>query len=158
MITYAEVMDYINAIIGMNTEQVIALATVKLSESSESKCKPSVRMVCAYYEDGSFYISTDLRKKKILDIEANEEVGVCGMSWFSFQGVAENLGWVKDEANKDILEKFRSIFDWFQYVGDEDNTNSIILKVRLTSGNIVHSPESDNARTYAINFVDKTVI
>lgn len=156
MKTYTEIIEYINSVIGNGSEQVIALATLSNPENEEI-IRPSVRMVCAYYEEGAFYISTDLRKKKTVEISHNSEVGVCGMSWFSFYGNAENLGWVKHESNLKILEKFNAIFDWFKYVGDEDNPNSIIIKVSLSSGTIVHNPESDHAKTYAIDFLKKTI-
>lgn len=50
-------------------------------------------MVCAYYEDGVFYVSTDEKENKKLQIEKNAEVSVCGLDWYAFQGTApENLG------------------------------------------------------------------
>lgn len=94
-------------------------------------------MVCAYYEDGVFYVSTDAKKNKMLQIEKNNEVSVCGLDWYAFQGVAENLGWVKEEKNAKIREKFKKVFDWFDEVGDEDNPSSIVLRISLNEGTII---------------------
>ena len=64
-------------------------------------------MVCAYYEDGAFYISTDARQAKMLQIAVNK-VAVCGLGWYSFQGIAENLGWVKKKKNAHIRANFKN--------------------------------------------------
>ncbi|MDF2473302.1 MAG: pyridoxamine 5-phosphate oxidase, partial [Anaerocolumna sp.] len=65
---------------------------------------------------GVFYVSTDAKKNKMLQIEKNAEVSVGGLGWYAFQGTAENLGWVGDEKNTEIRAKFKSIFDWFDEV------------------------------------------
>lgn len=87
---------------GNDKEEVIALATISLSSTAAGNPRPAVRMVCAYYEDGVFYVSTDARKNKMLQIEKNNEVSVSGFGWYALQGRAENLGWVKDEKNAEI--------------------------------------------------------
>ncbi|MNC52795.1 hypothetical protein D3C75_1021640 [compost metagenome] len=79
----------------------------------------------------------------MLQIEKNAQVSVSGLGWYALQGTAENLGWVKDEKNAEIRAKFKSIFDWFDEVGDEDNPTSIVLRITLTEGTI-----TDNERTY----------
>lgn len=142
---------------GNGKEEVIALATVSLSPNGLGSPRPANRMVCAYYEDGAFYVSTDATKEKSLQIEKNNEVSVAGMGWYAFHGLAENLGWVKDEKNAEIRAKFKEVFDWFDEVGDEDNPNSIVLRIQLTEGIL-----TDNERTYGdwkyeIDFINKTV-
>ena len=117
----------------------IALATISLSPNASGKPRPAVRMVCAYYEDGAFYVSTDATKNKMLQIEKNNEVAVAGLDWYVFQGIAENLGWVKDEKNAKIKAKFKKVFGWFDEVGDEDNPNSIVLRITLTEGTLVYN-------------------
>lgn len=99
-------------------------------------------MVCTYYEDSVFYVSTDAKKNKMLQIEKNNEVSVGGLGWYAFQGTAENLGWVKDEKNVEIRAKFKRIFDWFDEVGDEDNPNSIVLRISLTEGTITDNEKN----------------
>jgi len=138
-------------------EAVIALATISLSPNAAGNPRPAVRMVCAYYEDGAFYVSTDATKKKTLQIQKNDEVSVGGFDWFAFQGTAENLGWVKDEKNALIRAKFKKIFDWFDEVGDEDNPNSIVMRITLTEGTIIDNEEKYGERQYEIDFINKMV-
>ncbi|TGY44260.1 pyridoxamine 5'-phosphate oxidase family protein [Clostridium sartagoforme] len=141
---------------GNDKEEVIALATIALSSTAAGNPRPAVRMVCAYYEDGVFYVSTDARKNKMLQIEKNNEVSVSGFGWYSLQGRAENLGWVKDEKNARIREKFKKIFDWFDEDGDEDNPNSIVLRISLTEGTITDNEEKYGEWQYEIDFINKT--
>ena len=141
---------------GNDKEEVIALATIALSSTAAGNPRPAVRMVCAYYEDGVFYVSTDARKNKMLQIEKNNEVSVSGFGWYSLQGRAENLGWVKEEKNAGIREKFKKIFDWFDEDGDEDNPNSIVLRISLTEGTITDNEEKYGEWQYEIDFINKT--
>lgn len=141
---------------GNGREEVIALATISLSLNAGGNPKPAVRMVCAYYENGVFYVSTDATKNKMLQIEKNNEVSVGGMGWYAFQGTAENLGWVKDEKNTEIIAKFKKIFNWFDEVGDEDNPNSIVLAVTLTEGTIIDHERKYGELQYEVDFINKT--
>jgi uncharacterized pyridoxamine 5'-phosphate oxidase family protein len=134
----------------------IALATISLSPNASGKPRPAVRMVCAYYEDGAFYVSTDATKNKMLQIEKNNEVAVAGLDWYVFQGIAENLGWVKDEKNAEIRAKFKKVFGWFDEVGDEDNPNSIVLRITLTEGTIIDHERKYSDMQYEIDFSKKT--
>ncbi len=143
---------------GNGKEEVIALATISLSPNAIGSPRPAVRMVCAYYEDGMFYVSTDAKKNKMLQIEKNNEVSVCGFDWYSFHGKAYNLGWVKDEKNAEIREKFKKIFDWFDEVGDEENPNSIVLRITLTEGTIIDNESKYGESKYEVNFINKTAI
>lgn len=141
---------------GNGKEVILALATISLSKNAAGSPRPAVRMVCAYYEDGAFYISTDAKKSKMLQIEKNSEVSVGGMEWFACQGTAENLGWVKDEKNAEIIGKFKKIFGWFDEVGDEDNPTSIVLRINLTEGIITDNENKYGERLYDVDFVNKT--
>lgn len=154
---YENAMRLMEELCGNGKEEVIALATISLSPNLAGNPRPAVRMVCAYYENGIFYVSTDARKNKMLQIEKNSEVSVAGLGWYTFQGRAENLGWVKDEKNADIRAKFKKIFDWFDEVGDEDNPNSIVLRITLTEGIIIDNEEKYGEKQYEINFINKTV-
>jgi hypothetical protein len=113
-------------------------------------------MVCAYYEGGVFYVSTDAKKNKMLQIEKNAEVSVGGLDWYTFQGTAENLGWVKDEKNAEIRAKFKSIFNWFDEVGDENNPTSIVLRITLTEGTIIDNERKYGERQYEVDFINHT--
>lgn len=153
---YEKALKLLEERCGNGKEVVIALATISLSPNVAGDPRPAVRMVCAYYENGMFYVSTDARKNKMLEIEKNNEVAVCGLDWFTFRGKAENLGWVKDEKNAEIRAKFKEIFGWFDEVGDEDNPNSIVLRITLTEGVIIDNAEKSNATKYEIDFINKT--
>ncbi|GMQ57828.1 hypothetical protein AN1V17_22230 [Vallitalea sediminicola] len=142
---------------GNGKEVIIALATISLSANVAGNPRPAVRMVCAYYEDGVFYVSTDAEKNKTLQIEKNNEVSVGGLDWYAFQGRAENLGWVKDEKNAKIRAEFKKIFDWFDEVGDEDNPNSIVLRITLTEGTIIDHENKYGEQKYEIDFINKVV-
>jgi uncharacterized pyridoxamine 5'-phosphate oxidase family protein len=156
MTKYENAIKLLEELCGNDKEELIALATISSTPNSEGKTRPSVRMVCAYYEDGRFYISTDATKNKMLEIEQNNEVAVAGIGWYTFNGIAENLGWVKDEKNGAIRARFKKVFDWFDEVGDEDNPNSIVLCVTLTEGVIIdHSRKYGDLR-YEIDFRSKT--
>ncbi|WP_033164285.1 pyridoxamine 5'-phosphate oxidase family protein [Clostridium sp. KNHs205] len=156
MSKYENAMKLLEERCGNGKEEVIALGTISLSSNTAGNPRPAVRMVCAYYEDGVFYISTDTRKNKMLQIEKNNEVSVCGFDWYAFQGTAENLGWVKDDKNADIRAKFKKIFDWFEEVGDEDNPNSIVLRISLTEGTITDNEKKYGEQLYEIDFINKT--
>jgi len=143
---------------GNGKEEVIALATISLSPNATGSPRPAVRMVCAYYEDGIFYVSTDSTKNKSLQIEMNNEVSVCGFDWYSFHGIAENLGWVKNDENSEIRAKFKKIFDWFDEVGDEENPNSIVLRIILTEGTIIDNKRKYGEAKYEVDFINKIAI
>lgn len=153
---YEKAMKLMEELCGNGKEEVIALATISLFPNPAGNPRPAVRMVCAYYEDGIFYVSTDLKKAKMLQIEKNNEVSVAGLGWYAFQGKAENLGWVKDEKNAEIREKFKKVFDWFDEVGDEDNPNSIVLRITLTEGTITDNDKKYGEWQYEIDFINKT--
>ena len=142
---------------GNGKEVVIAIATISLSANAAGNPRPAARMVCAYYEDGVFYVSTDARKNKTLQIEKNNEVSVCGMEDYALHGIAENLGWVKDEKNGEMRAKFKKVFNWFDEVGDEDNPNSIVLRITLTEGTIIDNERKYGEQMYDIDFINKAV-
>lgn len=156
MTKFEKAMKLIEERCGNDKEEIIALATISLPAGEEVKPRPAVRMVSSYYEDGVFYVSTDARKNKMLQIAQNNEVGVCGFGWYSFQGIAENLGWVKDEKNARIREKFKKVFEWFDQDGDEDNPNSIVLKITLTEGVIIDFEKKYGELKYEVDFFHKT--
>ncbi|WP_315113140.1 pyridoxamine 5'-phosphate oxidase family protein [Clostridium intestinale] len=156
MSKYENALKLMDERLGNDKEVVIALATISLSSNAIGNPRPAVRMVCAYYEDGVFYVSTDAKKNKMLQIEKNNEVSVCGFDWYAFYGVAENLGWVKEETNAKIRAKFKKVFDWFDEVGDEDNPSSIVLRITLTEGTIIDNENKYGEGQYEIDFINKT--
>ena len=137
-------------------DNVIGLATIALSTNATGNPRPSNRMVSAYYEDGVFYVSTDATKSKMPEIAKNNEVAICGLDWFVANGTAENLGWVKEEKNAEIRAKMKKVFAWFDDHGDEDNTNSIVLRITLANGTIIDNEQKYGQWRYDVDFVNKT--
>jgi len=156
MSKYENAMKLMEERCGNGKDNVIALATIALTPNAAGNPRPAVRMVDAYYEDGVFYVSTDAKKSKTLEIEKNNEVAIGGLDWFVAQGTAENLGWVKDEKNAEIRAKMKKIFVWFDDHGDEDNPNSIVLRIIPTSGTITDHDKKYGEWQYKVDFVNKT--
>ena len=94
---------------------------------------PSVRDVNGHYRDGSFYIITHALSGKMRQIAQNPRVAISG-EWFSAHGVAENLGHVLKEENRELILTLRQVFSSWDHNGhvDETNPNTCILRVRLT--------------------------
>ncbi|AMC92976.1 pyridoxamine 5''-phosphate oxidase [Erysipelothrix larvae] len=158
MTKYEKAIKLMNDYCGKGKDNVIALATIACDENSDGKLRPSVRMVDAYYEEGVFYISTSASKKKMKEIEANPEVCVSGLDLFSVHGFAENLGWVKDEKNAEIRAKMTKYFDWFTIHADENNPDSIVLKVTLTDGVLTDNERTYDDLMYHVDFIKKEAV
>ena len=111
-----------------NHDTLIALATI-------DEDKPSVRAVNSYYENGSFYVITYARSKKMKQIQKNATVAICG-DWFTAHGIGENLGHILDRKNEDIANKLRKAFaEWYNNGHtNENDPNTCILRIRLTDG------------------------
>jgi len=119
-----------------------------LSVATTSDNIPYVRIVNSYYENGCFYTVTHSLSNKMKQIAVNPTVAVCG-EWFTSQGIGKNLGWIKDESNREIADKLRKVFSsWYKncHVNEED-TNTCILCIKLTEGILF-----DKGRKYLINF------
>lgn len=112
-------------------DSLIALATVQNGT-------PYVRAVDAYYMDGAFYCVTYALSNKMRQIERNPIVGLCG-EWFTGHGRAENLGHVRREENRAMMDILRPAFaSWYSlgHVNEED-PSTILLKIALTDGVIM---------------------
>ncbi len=97
--------------------------------------KPYVRTVDGYYKDGAFYTVTYALSGKMQQIKVNPEVAVCG-EWFTGHGIGENIGYVRDEKNKEIMAEVRKAFAAWYDNGhtNEDDPNTCLLRVQLTDG------------------------
>lgn len=155
MSKYENAMKLMEDFCGNGKDNLIALATIALPLNAEGNPRPAVRMVDAYYEDGVFYVSTSANTNKMLEIGKNNEVSICGLDLFVARGRAENLGWVKDEKNADIRAKMKKIFTWFDDHGDEDNPDSIVLRITLTEGTITDNDKKYGEWQYKVNFAKK---
>lgn len=111
-----------------NHDTLIALATI-------DEDKPCVRAVNSYYENGSFYVITYARSKKMKQIQKNSTVAICG-DWFTAHGIGENLGHILDKKNDEIASKLRVAFaEWYNNGHtNENDPNTCILLIRLTDG------------------------
>lgn len=126
MNNYDKAVEIITERFGRDT--LLSLATMENN-------RPSVRIVNSYYEDGSFYVVTYALSNKMGQISDNSEVAVCG-EWFTAHGIAENLGYVRNENNIVIMTKLRDAFAAWYSNGhtNEDDPNTCLLRIRLTDG------------------------
>lgn len=155
MTKYEKAMKLMDDFCGNGKDNLIALATISLDSSNEA-LSPAVRMVDAYYEDRTFYVSSASWKNKTKEIEKNNIVSICGMDLFTAKGQAENLGWVKDEKNAEIREKMKKYFEWFEDHGNEDSPDSIVLRISLTEGVITDNEQTYGEWQYKVDFENQT--
>ncbi len=121
-----EVQEIMDKRFGKDT--LIALATTQ-------NATPFVRAVNTYYENGCFYVITHALSKKMQQIGGNPTIAICG-DWFTAHGVGENIGHILAQENGEITAKLRKAFcEWYDNGhSDENDPNTIILRVRLTDG------------------------
>lgn len=113
------------------------------------------RIVDAYYEDGAFYVTTHSLSNKMKQTEANPEVAVCAIDWFSGHGTGKNLGWVLEPENAEIRAKLRKAFVWYDDANNEQDKNCCIMEIRLTDGMLI---KDHHALRYQIDFVNKSAL
>jgi len=108
---YEEGIGLLDQMFGNGKDNIIALATIAREQGAGGQVRPAVRGVDAYYEDGVFYVTTNGRSNKILQIEKNSEISIASCSeMFTASGIGENLGWVLDPKNSDLRGKLRTAF------------------------------------------------
>jgi len=155
MNTYEEAMKRLDEQVG-HKDGLISLSTIALEPGAEGRCRPAARLVDAYYEDGAFYTVTYATSAKMRQIAQNPEVAVCIIvENFTADGIGENLGWVCDEKNAEMMAKLRSIFAaWYNEANNDADPNTCLLRIRLTKGlwNDAHK-----GIRHEINFINKTV-
>jgi len=139
-----------------NKGGLISLSTIAQAPNAEGNCRPDARIVSALYEDGAFYTVTYATSNKMQQIAQNAEVAVCVIvENFTARGIGENLGWVCDEKNAEMMAKLRVAFaEWYDEANDDDDRNTCLLCVRLTSGLWYNAHTGEKT---AIDFVNKTV-
>ncbi len=117
-------------------DSLLALATV------DEKGTPWVRTIDGIFIDDSFYTITYFLSNKMKHIKKNPVVAISG-EWFSGHGVAENLGHIKAEQNKFFADRLRNAFSAWYGNGhvNEDDENTVILKIKLTDGIIFSNGE-----------------
>ncbi len=111
--------------------------------------RPTVRIVDAYFEDGSFYTIVDAKSEKMKQIEQNPIVGLCSNDYFSAHGIATNLGHIYNDKNLELAEKLKCVFAewWDNGHSDYNDISTIILQIKLTDAVFF-----DFETRYAIDF------
>lgn len=154
---YEEGLSLIEESCGKGKDNIIALASIALDKSINGNPYPYVREVDAYYENGTFYVTTWGKSNKILQIENNEDVGfvVC-QEGISGSGRGENLGWVLDPKNSEIRSKLRKAFsNWYDHANNEEDENCVILAIHTTRCAIFR----DEGKTqYHLDMINKTAL
>lgn len=135
MSKYDEAMKLLEEQVG-NKDGLISLSTIALEPRANGKSRPAARIVDAYYEDGAFYTVTYATSSKMQQIAQNPEVAVCIIvEKFTADGIGQNLGWVCDEKNSEMMTKLRTIFaDWYNQANNDEDPNTCLLRIRLTKG------------------------
>ncbi|WP_058302051.1 pyridoxamine 5'-phosphate oxidase family protein [Gorillibacterium timonense] len=156
---YNEAMKLLDKRFGNGKDNGVSLATIGHDPNVDGKPRPAVRNVDGYYEDGAFYVVTYTKSNKMDQIEANPAVAVAiHFEWFFASGIGENLGWVRDGKNAEMMKKVRAAFaQWYGngHVNEED-PNTCLLCVRLTEGSILDEENANGEVRYHIDFVNKT--
>lgn len=153
MTNYEEAMKQLNEKFG-NKDGLISLSTIAQS-SEKGSCRPAARIVNAYYEDGAFYITSYATTTKVKEIEKNPAVAVCVIvENFTADGIGENLGWVCDEKNAQIMVKVREVFaQWYKEANNDEDPNTCLIRIKLTKG-LWNDPHAGLRKE--IDFVNKT--
>jgi len=140
---------------GNGKDNIVSLATIGLNPNNAGLPRPVVRGVDAFYEDGVFYVSTNSKSSKMLQIKQNPEVSIASCTeMFTAIGIGENLGWVLEPKNSELRNKMRTAFaPWYDSANNEKDVNCCILAIRLIKGtlNINHWE-----KLYYMDFVNKT--
>ena len=139
---YDDALHILNDRFGCDT--LLSLATLEGS-------RPSVRIVNSYYEEGAFYTVTYALSNKMKQISGQPQVAICG-EWFTAHGVGENLGWVCDEKNAQMMDKLHAVFaEWYTNGHiDEDDPNTCLLRIRLTDGVLFN-----HGTRYELDFIEQ---
>lgn len=154
MSKYDEAMKLLEEKLG-NRDGLISLSTIALEPGADGKSRPAARIVDAYYEDGAFYTVTYATSYKMLQIAKNPEVAVCIIvDGFTADGIGENMGWVCDEKNVEMMAKLRTIFaEWYNEANNDEDPNTCLLRIRLTKG-LWNDPHQGIRKE--IDFINKT--
>ncbi|MDH6366413.1 MULTISPECIES: pyridoxamine 5'-phosphate oxidase family protein [unclassified Breznakia] len=134
MMTYEKAIQDLNEKFG-NKDNLLSLSTIALDEVN-GMVRPDARIVDAYYEDEAFYVVTHEVTGKMQQVAKNPNVAICIIvENFTANGVAENLGWVCDKKNEDIIKKLRTIFaEWYYVANNEEDKGTCILRIQLKHG------------------------
>jgi len=113
-------------------DSLIALATT-------DGITPHVRMVDAFYTDGSFYVITHAQSGKMQQIARNPRIAVSG-DWFTGHGTGESMGAFSAPENAPVADMLRHVFAAWLDNGHTDlnDPQTVILRIRLVDGVLFH--------------------
>lgn len=124
---------------------------VEISLATSSNDQPMVRIIDAFYQDGSLYTVTYLKTQKMIDILQNNKICVC-KGLFQAVGIGVNLGNPLKEENKELREIVKEKFSSFYELHiNETDENTCILKMELTRGAVF-----TRTHKYQVDFVEKS--
>ena len=154
MSRYEEGITILEERCGKGKETIISLATMAVEPNGDEKMHPGIRYVCAYYEDGIFYVVTSAKSEKMRHIAQNPTVAVTAcFEWFCGVGTGENLGWILESKNAELRDKLRTAFaSWYEEESHEEDENCCILAIRLAKGTII---TDHGVAPYKMDFVNK---
>lgn len=124
-------LDFLNEVCGEGKDNAISLATIALSKDENGNSIPAVRDVSAFYEDGTFYVTTHALSNKVKESNINENVAFgVHFEGLSGKGKLRNLGWVLEESNSEIRTKLRETFEpWYDHANKEQDKNCCIIAI-----------------------------
>lgn len=113
---------------------------------------PAIRVVDVFYDDGAFWIVTNKKSNKAMEIENNPNCTLCDRL-YRFTGKAYIAGHPCEEKNKQIRGKLIKAFEpWYFAHNNEDDENMCYIRVDLQEGFFYK-----DGTGYSINFIKKTV-
>lgn len=112
---------------------------------------PSIRMADVFYDNGSFWIVTNCKSNKVIDIKCNPNVALCN-HLYRFKGKAYYAGHPLDENNKEIRNKLIKAFEpWYFAHNNENDENMCYIRVDLQEGFFFK-----DGTGYKVDFENKT--
>lgn len=123
---------------GGGKDNVLSLGTIAREPGKNGLPRPIVRAVDAVYEDGVFYVTTNSKSNKMLQIDKNPEVSIASTAeMFTASGIGKSLGWIMKPENAELRTKLRTAFaPWYDSANNEKDENCCILAIRLTRGTL----------------------
>lgn len=128
MENFQKALEILEEVCGSNKDNALSLAKVK---EDGGIYLPFVRDVSAYYNDGSFYVTTHALSNKIKQLELNDNIAF-GVHFEGVSGSGKriNLGWVMKPENSELRLKLREVFaPWYDFANNEEDENCCILKI-----------------------------
>ncbi len=118
----------------MNVMETLFARDYQFALATTKDDKPSVRVIDTYYDNGCFYIVTYAESKKVKELESNNHVALCN-KFYSFSGIAQNVGHPLKPENSEIREKLIKAFEpWYFKHNNEKDEKMCYIKIELSNG------------------------